>query len=243
MKFAAKSVLFLAAAAFAAVLADPASASGRHRKSVRARSIVAADATSSAAGAKLQIRLLDASSSNWELRMDLRRAPTDLAPEAWIADADGTLSLGGTFAVSGHRGADYRLRLRGKNGDTLPAGAATLSELGGRAFEIRDGGVAFLSGNLPDMPAASTAATTGATDPTSTGGADDGATHEAGEHAAGTDDSTSAGTTTGDTTTTGTTTSDDPSGHDAGDDHGGSSGSGGSGGSGGHGGDDGSGHN
>jgi len=174
--------------------------------------------------------------------MDLRRAPTDLAPEAWIADADGTLTLGGTFAASGHRGSDYRLRLRGKNGDTLPAGAATLSELGGRAFEIRDGGVAFLAGNLPDMPAPSTAATTGAT--ASGGGADDGPTHEADEHAAGTDDSTSAGTTTGGTTTT---TTDDPSGHDSGDDHGGSSGSGGggssgSGGSGGHGGDDGSGH-
>jgi len=64
MKFAAKSVLFLAAAACAAVLADPASASGRHRKSVRARSVVAADAASSAAGAKLQIRMLDVSDSN-----------------------------------------------------------------------------------------------------------------------------------------------------------------------------------
>jgi hypothetical protein len=71
---------------------------------------------------------------------------------------------------------EYRLRLRSAKGGTLPAGAATIDELGGRAYEVRDGGVAIFSGLLPVIGTKSS----NSAGATGSGGTDDPATHDAG---------------------------------------------------------------
>lgn len=196
----------------AAASAD--SAFAKHgRKSARVRSSVAADATSTAARAKLAIRMREDVSGRWELVLQLRRAPSGLAPQAFIADATGTLTLAGDLAASHESSGEYKLRLRGSDATTLPLGAAKLADLSGRAFEVRDSGVALVAGTMPTLASVDSATSTGG----STGGADDPATHDAtddnGTDAAGhdaNDDSASAGTSSSTSTSSG---ADDSSGH------------------------------
>jgi hypothetical protein len=144
MRHAPKTFLILAAAAFAAFLAAPAEA-----RQGRGRDDVAADSSSSVAGANLSIRLREKSNGRWEFRMQMERAPSGLSPQVWIADAAGTLVLAGSLVPDDTTPGEYRLRLRSQKGGTLPVGAASLSELGGRAYEVRENGGVIFGGALP----------------------------------------------------------------------------------------------
>ena len=246
-----QTLLVLVVAAIAAVGADPALARQNRGRRSKARAVLVAGDTSAAAGANLSIRLKGASNGRWEVRLAIENAPAGLAPEAWIADADGVLVLVGNLAADDDDAGEYKLRLRGREGDPLPAGAAALADLGGRAFEIRSADAVILSGNLPELvtPGASsnTGGTGGADDPAAHDAGDDhgadGATHDANDdHGVPNDDPAthdathdaaddSAGTTSHSSTTT---TSDGGTGSGRGSNSGR--------GSGGHGGNDGSGH-
>jgi len=178
MTTASKTCLVLALAAFASFA--PMTAFARHG---RGADDVVAPSTSSAAGASLAIRVRSQSHGRWEFRMTIENAATGLAPEVFVADATGALVSAGAMTPDNHNAGEYRLRLRSAKGGTLPAGAATIDELGGRAYEVRDGGVAIFSGTLPVIGAKKTnsAGTAG-----SGGGADDPATHDAGDDRGGT---------------------------------------------------------
>lgn len=156
-----KILVVLAAAACAALAADPAEAKGGGR--FRARADFAALAGSPAEGAKLSVRLREKSHDRFEFRMQIERAPDGLSPEAFIADAVGTLVSAGAFVPDDDTSGEYKLRIR--NG-TLPAGATTISDLAGRAFEVRDGAAVLFSGTIPSTRSGG-------------GGADDGANHDA----------------------------------------------------------------
>lgn len=172
----------------------------------RGRDDVAADPGSSAAGASLSVRLREKSHGRWEFRMQMENAPQGLSPSVFIADATGTLVLAGSLVPDDNDVGEYKLRLRSQKGGALPAGAATLADLGGRAYEVRENGGVIFAGTLPSV-AAKSASASGADagsggSSTSGGGADDPATHDVG------DDHGGGG-------------ADDPADHDAGDDHGG----------------------
>jgi len=172
MTTASKTCLVLALAAFASFA--PVTAFARHG---RGADDVVAPSTSPAAGASLAIRLRSQSHGRWEFRMTIENAATGLAPEVFVADASGALVSAGAMTPDNHNAGEYRLRLRSAKGGTLPAGAATIDELGGRAYEVRDGGVAIFSGALPVIGAKKTNSSGG----TGSGGADDPATHDAGD--------------------------------------------------------------
>jgi hypothetical protein len=164
-------LLILAAAAFAAFLAEPAQA-----RQGRGRDDLVAGATSSVAGSALSVRLREKSHGRWEFRMQLENAPSGLAPKVWIADATGTLVPAGDLVPDDTDVGEYKLRLRSQKGGTLPVGAASLSELGGRAYEVRENGAAIFSGSLPSI-----AAKRSVGGGSGRGGADDPATHDAGD--------------------------------------------------------------
>ena len=148
MKCIHRTVLVLAVAACAAFLTEPAFA-----RQGRGRDDVAANTGSSAAGASLSIRMRTKSHGRFEFRMAIERAMSAVAPQAWIADASGTLVLAGDLVPDDNTAGEFRLRLRSAKGGVLPAGAASLAEMGGRAYEIRDRGEVIFSGNLPSVDA------------------------------------------------------------------------------------------
>jgi hypothetical protein len=161
-----KTLVVLAGAACAALAADPAQARGGGRR-FRARSVVPAQDTSAAAGATLSIRLREKSGGRFEFRMQIERAPDGLAPQAFVADAAGTLTFAGDLVPDDGTAGEYELRLRGADASGLPAGAASVADLAGRAFEVRDAGVVLFTGTLPSSRSGG-------------GGADDPAGHDAG---------------------------------------------------------------
>ncbi len=158
-----KTLIVLAAAACAAFVADPAEAKGGGR--FRARADFAAVVGSPAEGAKLSVRLREKSHGRFEFRMQIERAPQGLSPQAFIADAAGTLTFSGDFVPDNGTAGEYKLRLRGTGSSGLPAGATTISELAGRAFEVRTDGTVIFAGTIPSTR--------------SGGGADDGPDHDA----------------------------------------------------------------
>jgi hypothetical protein len=171
MKTASKTCLVLALAAFASFV--PVTAFARHG---RGADDVVAPSTSPAAGASLAIRVRSQSHGRWEFRMTIENAAAGLAPEVFVADATGALVSAGAMTPDNQNAGEYRLRLRSAKGGTLPAGAATIDELGGRAYEVRDGGVAIFSGLLPVIGTKSS----NSAGATGSGGTDDPATHDAG---------------------------------------------------------------
>lgn len=171
MRHAPTTFLILAAAAFAAFLAEPA-----HARQGRGRDDVAAGASSSAAGSTLSIRLREKGNGAWEFRMQMERAPSGLSPEVWIADATGTLVRAGDLVPDVGTAGEYRLRLRSRKGGTLPAGAASPADLGGRAYEVRESGAAIFSGSLPAIDVKGGGSGTGGRGPGKRG-ADDAAGH------------------------------------------------------------------
>jgi hypothetical protein len=159
-----KTLVVVAAAACAAIVADPAEARGGGR--FRARADFSADPASVAAGAKLSVRLREKSQGRFEFRMQMERAPQGLSPQAFIADAAGTLTSAGPLVRDNGTAGEYRLRVRGADGSALPAGATSIADLAGRAFEVREQGAAIFAGTIPSTRSGG-------------GGADDGAGHNA----------------------------------------------------------------
>jgi hypothetical protein len=198
-----KSFLILAAAACAAAAAGPAFA--RHgAKATRARADVAPAAGSAAEGADFTFRMDQKSNGRAEVRLTLEDAPEGLSPEAFIAGADGVLVDVGALAAQPAQPTEYRLRFRTKSGDALPAGAATIADLVGRAFEVREGDEVIVSGTVPAL--GTRVRTDEPGDDRGGGrGADDPANHDAGDDRGG----------------AGGGGADDPAGHDANDDRGG----------------------
>ena len=142
-----KTLVVLAAAACAAFAADLAEASGGGR--FRARADFAAVAGSPAEGAKLSVRLREKSHGRFEFRMQIERAPDGLSPQAFVADAAGTLTSAGDLVPDDETAGEYKLRLRGADASGLPAGATSIAELAGRAFEVRDADVVLFLGTIP----------------------------------------------------------------------------------------------
>jgi len=138
----------LAAAACAAFVADPAEARGGGGR-FRARADFAAVTGSAAEGAKLSVRLREKSHGRFEFRMQIERAPDGLSPQAFVADAAGTLTLAGDLVPDDGTAGEYKLRLRGADASGLPAGAASIADLAGRAFEVRDADAVLFEGTIP----------------------------------------------------------------------------------------------
>jgi len=159
-----KTLVVLAAAACAAIAADPAEARGGGR--FRARADFAAIPGSPADGAKLSVRLREKSNGRYEFRMQMERAPQGLSPGAFIADAVGTLTFAGPLLPDSGTAGEYRLRLRGAGSSGLPVGATSIAELAGRAFEVRDAGTVLFTGTIPSTRSGG-------------GGVDDGTNHDA----------------------------------------------------------------
>jgi hypothetical protein len=183
MTLAAKTLTLLAAAACAAAAAEPALARQNRggRNNGRARLVVPADPASVAAGASFKIELRAKSHGRSEFRMQLERAPSGLAPEAWIADATGALTLAGPLVPDRFDVGEYRLRLRSRSGDALPAGAATLADLAGRAFEVRESAQVLVAGTIPALGTRVTDRDGDGEDDRRGHGADDGPDHDVDE--------------------------------------------------------------
>jgi hypothetical protein len=143
------TLVVLAAAACAAFVADPAEARGGGGGRFRARADFAAVAGTAADGAKLSVRLREKSHGRFEFRMQIERAPDGLSPQAFVADAVGTLTLAGDLVPDDGTAGEYKLRLRGADASGLPAGAASIADLAGRAFEVRDAGDVLFAGTIP----------------------------------------------------------------------------------------------
>ena len=143
-----KTLVVLAAAACAAFAADLAEAKGGGDR-FRARADFAAVAGSPAEGAKLSVRLREKSHGRFEFRMQIELAPDGLSPQAFVADAAGTLTFAGDLVPDDGTAGEYKLRLRGADASGLPAGAASIAELAGRAFEVRDADAVLFLGTIP----------------------------------------------------------------------------------------------
>jgi hypothetical protein len=144
MNLVSKTCLALTFAAAVLAASSPAFA-----RQGRGSDDVAAPSGSAVAGSKLSVRLRSKGNGGWEFRMNLERAPSGLSPEVFVADASGLLTSIGSLVPDNGTAGEYKLRLRSRKGSALPLGAASLTELGGRAYEVRDGGVAIFSGSLP----------------------------------------------------------------------------------------------
>jgi hypothetical protein len=81
--------------------------------------------------------------------MQIERAPDGLSPQAFVADAAGTLTLAGDLVPDDGTAGEYKLRLRGADASGLPAGAASIADLAGRAFEVRDADAVLFEGTIP----------------------------------------------------------------------------------------------
>ena len=77
-----------------------------------------------------------------EFKVEVKNAPAGSTIELFIDDGAGTMVL----AASG-----ARIRLDSRKGHAMPLGVASLSDLSGRAFEVRVDGTTVASGNLPQM--------------------------------------------------------------------------------------------
>jgi hypothetical protein len=87
------------------------------------------------------------------LEVELENAVSGLTVEAWIGDGTGGFSLAGAMTEkSSGDGSEYKLKIETERGDALPLGAASLTELAGRAVEVRlADGTVLASGTMPDL--------------------------------------------------------------------------------------------
>lgn len=167
------TLILLAALVLGGSQAAPALA----KSSARVRLDTVADA--SLDGALVRVRIQAKSRDRVDLRFDVHRAETGLALEVWVADADGAQSFAGDLTEDDGTPGEYRLRIRTDKGDALPGGAATAGDLAGRAVEVRDAdGNVVAAGEIPSAGRRKNQAKRGAAGTTS-GGADDPATHDA----------------------------------------------------------------
>lgn len=144
------------------------------------RNTLAPVAAAALDGARVRVRAEQKGRGRAEVRIDVARAAEGLALEAWFAAADDTMTYAGAFVADAGTPGEYRFRVRTKSGDPLPGGAASLSELAGRAVEIREaGGAVVASGTMPGAPGRKAAAAPSAG--TAGPGADDPATHDVGD--------------------------------------------------------------
>lgn len=182
-----KTLVVLAAAACAAFAADSAEARGGGDR-FRARADFAAVAGSPAPNAKLSVRLREKSHGRFEFRMQMERAPQGLSPVAFIADAAGTLTSAGALVPDNGTPGEYRLRIRGAAGTPLPAGATSIAELAGRAFEVRDAGAVLFAGTIPSTRSGGHGADDGAVSGDDRGGSSGGGSGGGGSGRGGHDD-------------------------------------------------------
>jgi hypothetical protein len=85
-----------------------------------------------------------------EFRMDVRGVDGGSTVLLLIDDGSGLLAEAAAVAASGK--GKVQVRLRSRLGHRMPLNVMDLSDLGGRAFEVRANGVTVLSGNLPQLP-------------------------------------------------------------------------------------------
>lgn len=150
-------------------------------------------------GAAARVRAESKKRGREELRVEVERAATGLALDAWFEDAAGSMSRGGALVPDNGTPGEYRLRIRTDKGGTLPAGAASLAELAGRRVEIRDGsGNVAAEGNVPAAAERkSSGGSSGSSGGSGRGGADDPANHDAGDDHGGGSGSSGSGSGSG----------------------------------------------
>lgn len=103
----------------------------------------------SGSGAELKIRLESEKKGNQSFELEVKKLSIASSVQLFVFDPNSS-TLVNAASLTLNKGK-AKLKLETKKGQPLPTGATKVADLGGRAFELRDGATStvLISGNLP----------------------------------------------------------------------------------------------